>query len=158
MMFRHCLRVSILAAVVPVLACQVISASITSPSDWISGTGESISGSFGAFSNGLGKSSGSGGGKTDTTNQAYMRDVRVFAAHFARTGGTSQDFLRGIANVAADHGISDWESLPDTQRAIGAGLRDAGIEPAQLDALTARASDADPLVLALVREGYTSAR
>ena len=157
MLLRHCLRISLLVGLLPLLACQVISASITSPSDWVSGTGESISGSFNAFSDSLTKSSGSGG-KTDTTNQAYRRDVRVFAAHFARTGGTSQDFLRGVGNVAADHGISDWESLPDTQRAIGEGLRDAGIEPAQLDALTARASDADPMVLALVREGYASAR
>jgi hypothetical protein len=157
MMLRHCLRVSLLAGVLPLLACQVISASITSPSDWVSGTGESISGSFNVLSNSLSTSSGSGGAK-DAPKQAYHRDVRAFAAHFARTGGTSQDFLRGIGSVAAEHGITDWESQPDTHRAIGEGLRDAGIEPAQLDALTARASDADPMVLALVREGYATAR
>ena len=158
MVLRQCLRVSLLAGVLPLLACQVISASITSPSDWISGTGESISGSFNAFSNSLAKSSGSGGAAAPAPDQAYRRDVRVYAAHFARTGGTSQDFLRGIGAVAAEHGVSDWESLPATQQAIGEGLHDAGIEPAQLDALTAQASDADPAVLALVREGYASAR
>jgi hypothetical protein len=150
MMLRHCLVASLLACTLPLLACQVISASITSPSDWVSGTGESISGSFA----GLSRSSGSGGQPAKT---AYQRDVRAFAAHFAATGGSSQEFLRGIGSVAAEHGVSDWESSPDTHRAIGAGLRDAGIEPAQLDALTARASQADPVVLALVREGYASA-
>ena len=152
MMLRHCLRVSLLAGAIPLLACQVISASITSPSDWVSGTGNSISGSFESLS----RSSGSGG--TTAAKAAYRRDVRAFAALFASTGGTSQEFLRGIGSVAAEHGITDWESQPDTHRAIGEGLRDAGIEPAQLDALTARASDADPVVLALVREGYATAR
>ncbi len=153
MMLRRILQASLFTGVLPLLACQVITASITSPSDWISGTGESISGSFKTLS----RSSGSGG-KEAAPNQAYRRDVRAYAAHFARTGGTSQDFLRGIGTVAAEHGISDWESLPDTQQAIGEGLRDAGIQPAELDALTARARDADPAVLALVRDGYAAAR
>jgi hypothetical protein len=158
MMLRRTLPTSLLVAVLPLLGCQAISASITSPSDWISGTGESISGSFNAMSGSLSRSSDSSGGDKPAPDQAYRRDVRVYAAHFARTGGTSQDFLRGIGAVAAEHGISDWESLPATQQAIGEGLRDAGIQPAELDALTAQASDADPAVLALVREGYASAR
>jgi hypothetical protein len=151
-MLRQVLRVSLLAGVLPLLACQVISASITSPSDWVSGTGESISGSFESLS----ASSESKGG--DAAKLAYRRDVRAFAAHFARTGGAQQDFLRGIGAVAAEHGVTHWESQADTHRAIGEGLRDAGIDPAQLDALTARAADADPAVLALVRQGYATAK
>ena len=156
MLLRGTLVTSLLALALALAGCQAIMACLTSPSDSISGTGESISGSFNAFSNGVSKSSGSGG--STPAQQAYQRDVRAFAAYFAETGGTSQDFLRGLSSVAAAHGISDWESLPDTQRAIGAGLRDAGFEPAQLDALTARARGADPTVLALVREGYAAAR
>jgi hypothetical protein len=128
-------------------------ASSTSPSDWVSGTGESISGSLGGLSR---SSSGSGG--ADPARLAYRRDVRAFAAHFAATGGSSDDFLRGIGAVAAEHGVSHWESRPDTHRAIGEGLRDAGVAPTELDALVARADDADPAVLALVREGYAAAR
>jgi len=150
-MLRQFFGVSLLVGVLPLLACQVISASITSPSDWVSGTGNSISGSF----EGLSRSSGSGGG--DPAKLAYRRDVRAFAAHFARTGGTQPEFLRGIGAVAAEHGVTHWESQADTHRAIGEGLRDAGIDSAQLDALTSRATAADPAVLALVREGYASA-
>ena len=152
-MLRDGLRFGILAAVLPLLSCQVIGASLTSPSEWISGTGTSISGSF----RGLSNSSGSGGGGADTSNQAYRRDVRAYAAQFSAEG-SSDDFLRGIAQVAEEHGVSHWQANPDTLLAIGEGLRDAGVSPAELDALGARAEGADPAVVALVREGYRTAR
>jgi hypothetical protein len=118
----------------------------------VSGTGTSISGSF----RGLSRSSGSGGG--EAARQAYRRDVRAFAAHFAATGGGSDEFLRGIGSVAGEHGVTHWEGQADTHRAIGEGLADAGVEPAVFEALAAQATDTDPAVLALVREGYTHPR
>ena len=151
-MLRIALRLSVLSAALPLLACQVIYASITSPSDGVSGTGRSISGSF----EGLGRSSGSDGGSS-STNTAYRRDVRAYAAQFSRSGGSSDDFLRGIGQVAEEHGVSHWQSNPSTLLAIGAGLRDAGVTSAELDALAARAEGADPQVVALVREGYVTA-
>ena len=150
-MLRRITLVSALVAALPLLGCQVISASITSPSDWVSGTGESISGSFRSLS----RSSGSGGG--DAAKTAYRRDVRAFAVQFARTGGSSDDFLRGVGRVAEDHGVADWESDAATPFAIGAGLADAGVSEAELAALTGR-SDGDREVVALVREGYAAAR
>ena len=152
-MLRVWLRLSVLSALFPVLACQVIGASITSPSDWISGTGTSISGSFKA----LGVSSGSDGGG-DSSKTAYRRDVRAFAAQASQTGGSQAEFLRGIARVAEGHGLSHWEASPDTLLAIGEGLRDAGVSPAELEALGAGAEGAAPEVVALVREGYAAAR
>lgn len=152
-MLRNFFRLSVLSAVVPLLACQVIGASITSPSDWVSGTGTSISGSF----KGLSRSSGSEG-ESDASKTAYRRDVRAFAAQFSQTGGSSDDFLRGIAQVAEGHGVSHWEGSPDTLLAIGEGLHDAGVSRAELDALSARSDGADPQVVALVLEGYTEAR
>jgi hypothetical protein len=151
-MLRSFFRLSVLSAVVPLLACQVIGASITSPSDWVSGTGNSISGSF----RGLSRSSGSEG-ESESSKTAYRRDVRAFAAQFSQAGGSSDDFLRGIARVAGGHGVSHWEGSPDTLLAIGAGLRDAGVSRAELDALEARSGDADPQVVAFVLEGYATA-
>ena len=152
-MLRIGLRLGVLMAGFPLLACQVIGASITSPSDWVSGTGKSISGSFESLS----ASSGSDD-KSSSENTAYRRDVRAFAAQFSQTGGSSDDLLRGIAQVAAGHGVSHWEARPDTLLAIGAGLHDAGVSRAELDALNARSDGADPQVVALVLEGYTEAR
>jgi len=132
--------------------CQVLWASITSPSDWVSGTGTSISGSF----RGLSVSSGSEGGKSSDT--AYRRDVRAYAAEFAQAGGNSDDFLRGIGLVAESHGVSHWEGRSDTLLAIGEGLHDAGVSRSDVEALGARATGADPRVAALVLEGYAAAR
>jgi hypothetical protein len=146
--YATCLALSGLLALT---GCQVLWASITSPSDWVSGTGRSISGSF----EGLSRSSGSGGGSSNT---AYRRDVRAFAAGFAKAGGSSDDFLRGIGRVAESHGVSHWEGRSDTLLAIGEGLRDAGVSESHVEALGARATGADPRVAALVLEGYAAAR
>jgi hypothetical protein len=142
-----------LAAVLSLAGCQTLWASITSPSDWISGTGESISNSLRGLSVNSGSDSGSSGsrGAADT---AYRQDVRAFAAEFARAGGSSDDFLRGIGRVAESHGVSHWEGRADTLLAIGAGLRDAGVSRADVEALGTRAAGADSRVAALVLEGY----
>jgi hypothetical protein len=145
-------RVAVLLVSVALAGCQVISASITSPSDWVSGTGTSISGSF----KGLSRSSGSGG--DGDSSSAYRRDVRAYAAEFADVGGSSADFLRGIGQVAEHHGVTHWESNDSTLVAIGEGLRDAGVSPSEIEALGARADDADPRVVARVLEGYSTAR
>ena len=152
MSLRSFATVLAFAGIFALTGCQVLWASITSPSDWVSGTGTSISGSF----RGLSTSSGSGGG--GSTDTAYRRDVRAFAAEFAQAGGSSDDFLRGIGRVAESHGVSHWEGRADTALAIGEGLRDAGVRPAELDALGAQAGDANREVVALVREGYATAR
>jgi hypothetical protein len=151
-MLRHCLRVSVLFVTLPLFACQVIVASVTSPSDWVSGTGESISGSF----RGLSTSSGSGG--KDEAKTAYRRDVRAFAAQFAVAGGSSDEFLRGIGRVAEGHGVTHWEGDADTLAAIGEGLSDAGVSAADIEALRVRSAEADPQVVARVLEGYAAAR
>ncbi|MEN8162210.1 MAG: hypothetical protein ABFS41_19220 [Myxococcota bacterium] len=145
-------RFTVVLASIALAGCQVISASITSPSDWVSGTGKSISGSF----EGLSASSGSSGGGESSV--AYRRDVRAYAAEFAGASGSSEDFLRGIGRVAGGHGVTHWEANPDTMRAIGEGLRDAGVRPDEMQALGARGGDADPRVFALVLEGYDAAR
>jgi hypothetical protein len=149
-MLLRCFAVVLVS--VALAGCQVISASITSPSDWVSGTGRSISGSF----EGLSVSSGSEGAKQSSS--AYRRDVRAYSAEFASAGGSSADFLRGIGRVAGHHGVTHWESNDATLVAIGEGLRDAGVSPSEMETLGARTGDADPRVVARVLEGYSAAR
>ena len=151
MLLRRLATLLAFTGLLALTGCQALWASITSPSDWVSGTGRSISGSF----EGLSRSSGSGGG---TSNTAYRRDVRAFSAEFAQAGGSSDDFLRGIGRVAESHGVTHWEGRSDTLLAIGEGLSDAGVSRADVEALGAQATGADPRVAALVLEGYTAAR
>jgi hypothetical protein len=149
---RRLLLVLVCLAVVPLGGCQVLWASITSPSDWIAGSSESISGSVRSIS----RSSGSGGGTPSSL--AYRRDVRAWAADFAAAGrGTQDDFLRGIGRIAESHGVTHWEADPATLVAIGEGLGDAGWSAERMEGLRGDLADVPASQVELVLEGYRSA-
>jgi hypothetical protein len=116
-----------LAATLLTFGCQLISASIISPSDSISGTGHAIGGSSEAIS-------GSSGSDADSDKATYERDMRQHVASFVRAGGQAANFAPGATRVATSHGISDWEADSKTSGAIGAGLADAKQNPAQAEA------------------------
>jgi len=121
------LLLAILAALLPAYGCQVISASITSPSDSISGTGKAIGGSSQAVS----MSSGSGGDSDDKSKPSYERDLREYTASFVRAGAKPDQYKTGVTRIAASHGISNWEADSKTPDAIGAGLGSAQQSEAQ---------------------------
>ncbi|MGH7291517.1 MAG: hypothetical protein ACREJT_09920, partial [Myxococcota bacterium] len=101
MLQRRALWVAVIAATFAGYGCQVIMASITSPSDSISGTGHAIAGVFNAIST----SSGSGGGGS-AKGDSYERDLREYTVMFMRSGGTQADFMRGVSRIAENHGIA----------------------------------------------------
>src|SRR5262245_23838279 len=148
---RRALLTSLLA-LAPVLGCSSLSEISTSPSDSIAASSRSISGSFDAIS----ASSGSGRGSAMTPNRtSYGRDLRAYTAVFT-TAGSREDFLRGVARIAEDHGISHWEADPTTPFAIGQGLRDARwSEPQMAEFLDQVGRDKPAAQLAL--EGYRQA-
>jgi hypothetical protein len=144
--------VAILATGLSLTGCQVLWASITSPSDWVSGSSTSLSGS----SEGFLVSSGSGG--HDGGGTAYLDDVRVLTAAVAADGGSADEFLREVGRLSAAHGVAHWEDEAGTYRAIGAGLFDAGVEETEIGAaLGELGADGPHDAPALVLEGYRTA-
>jgi hypothetical protein len=137
-------------ALVSLPGCQVLWASITSPSDWIAGSSESIAGSVRSIS----RSSGS---PAEKTSLAYRRDVRAWAAEFVREGGAQDEFLRGIGRIAETHGLTHWQADPATLVAVGEGLRDAGWSGEQMKRLRSDLADVQARSVELVFEGYRSA-
>ncbi len=147
---RRALLAAALIATLPAFGCKVISAIIEIPSDISAGSSRSIAGSFDAIST----SSGSGGSTEPTTNTtSYQRDLRQYAAVFVKGSGTTDEFLRGVAQIAEDHGITHWESDAITPRAIGEGLRDAQLSEAQMDAFVDSVGRDKPAAQ-LALEGY----
>jgi hypothetical protein len=128
--------------------CALV-ASITSPSDWVSGTGRSISGTFEAVSG----SSGSGGGSAQNADP-YGDDVRVYTAAALEQGGPGAGFSRELGRIALRHGISHWEGAPSTFRGLGAGVRGAGLGEAALDALLAGLGHPGPGERELAMQGF----
>lgn len=149
MSLRRMFLVLACLAVVPLAGCQVLWASITSPSDWIAGSSESIAGSVRSIS----RSSGSPAAKSTL---AYRRDVRAWAGAFAQDGGTQDEFLRGIGRIAETHGLTHWQADPATLVAIGEGLRDAGWSAEQMERLRGELADVQAGSVDLVFEGYRS--
>jgi len=116
-----------LAATHFTFGCQLISASLTSASDSISGTGHAIGGSSDAVS-------WSSEREPDGDQASYQRDMRQYVASFVRSGGQTVDFAPGAARIASSYGISNWEADSKTPDAIGAGLADAKQNSAQTQA------------------------
>jgi hypothetical protein len=77
-------------------------------------------------------SSGSSGGKADA---AYLDEVRSFSAGFATSGGDATAFRRGLGSIAERRGIHDWEDDDATCKAIGQGLKRAGLTQDKAKAL-----------------------
>ena len=73
-------------------------------------------------------SKSSGGGEDDS---AYRDEVATYTAGYASAGGDAAAFRRGIASIAEKRGIHDWQDDDATCRAIGAGLKKAGLTSTQ---------------------------
>jgi hypothetical protein len=72
--------------------------------------------------------------KSSSPEAAYRDDVRDYTAAHVQSGGTVDELRRQIGELAAKHGITDWEDNESTFRAIGAGLAKAGYRQLQVDA------------------------
>lgn len=130
MVFERALLAAVLVAVLPMSGCKLISDSVTSPSDSITGTGHAIGGSFEAIS----VSSGTGPSH-DAKESSYVRDLRQYVGVFLQRGeGTSRDFQRGVSRIAESHGITHWEAEAATPYAIGQGLREANLSEREMRA------------------------
>ena len=96
----------------------------------ISHSSESISTSVSSpFKSSSGSSSG---GESDT---AYLGEVRSYTAGFAASGGDVTAFRRGIGAIAERRGLHDWEDDDATCKAIGEGLKRAGLTQDKAQAL-----------------------
>jgi hypothetical protein len=96
-------------------------------------------------------------GGDDEPAPAYQADVELFAREVALRPELERGFERGIGQIAERHGISHWEARPETLRAIGAGLREAGLREAQVEPFLARVGREAGSDRALVLEGYRRA-
>jgi len=95
----------------------------------ISNSSESISTSMSSpFKSSSGSSSGEG-------DEAYLSEVQSFTAGFAASGGDVTAFRRGIGSIAERRGLHDWEDDDPTCKAIGQGLKRAGLTQDKAQAL-----------------------
>ena len=99
--------------------------------------------------------SSSGGSDSKYAEKTYLSDVSAYTASVAKSDDADA-FLQELGSIAKENGITDWERDTATYKAIGTGLRRAGIGLDQvkdvyfIQALTAKEKNA----LVLILESY----
>jgi len=119
---------------------------------------ESASDSSGSVSDSVGSSSDSSGSSSGGDGEsAYHEDLRTYTVAHVHTDGRPEALRLGLAEVALERGVSNWEALPGSFVAIGQGLAEGGVEERDLEPFRhAFGGPGSPAVEALER-GYASA-
>jgi hypothetical protein len=72
--------------------------------------------------------------RSSSPSDEYRNDVRDFTAAYMKSGGDPSQLKAQVSTIAEKHGVTDWESSKSTYEGIGAGLAQAGVTPAELEA------------------------
>ena len=90
------------------------------------------------------------------TNPDYQQDVSTATAIAMESGASSQDILRSVGKVAADYGVTDWESQEATYQAIGKGIKLAGADVRRAKSLAHELAGNDQSAMSVLLAGYRS--
>jgi hypothetical protein len=125
--------------------------------DSFSDSSGSVSDSLGSFSDSSASSSGSSGDDT-----AYRNDVREYTVAYLRdhvgAEGSPEALRLGISEVALTRGITNWEALPSTFLAVGAGFAEAGLTLAEAEPYRNALAPPDSASAQSMIEGHSRVR
>ena len=95
--------------------------------------------------------------RSSSPSDEYRDDVRDFTGAYMKSGGDPSKLKAEVSSVAAKHGVTDWEASKSTYEGIGAGLADAGVNDAELEAYKRTIATSDEQAQ-WMQEGYDSAK
>lgn len=95
--------------------------------------------------------------RSSSPSDAYEDDVRGFTAAYMKSGGDPSQLRAEVSTVAAKHGVTDWEASKETYVGIGAGMAEAEVTSAELEAYK-RTIATDDEQAQWMQEGYDSAK
>jgi len=90
------------------------------------------------------------------TNPDYQQDVSTATAIAMESGASSQDILRSVGKVAADYGVTDWESQEATYQAIGKGIKIAGVDAQRAKSLALEIAGSNQAAMGVLLDAYQS--
>jgi len=121
--------------------------------------GCSFSASSESISNSISSPFTSSSASSKSDEERYEDDVADYAEAFAKGGGGElESFKRGLAGIAEDRGISDWEANPNTWSSIGAGLGRSDINDAAFSGYQESWAGGDSTRMELMQQGFDKAR
>lgn len=90
---------------------------------------------------------------------AFQEETEAYTAAYVVAGSVDHDsFQRGLSDVAARRGISDWENNPETWTSVGRGLGRSQLSDGAVTDYVATLSAADEALVTLVMQGYATTR
>lgn len=113
----------------------------------------SIESSLDVLSSPFESSSASSGGEEVA---AFQEETEGYTATYVAAGNTQADsFQKGLSDIAAQRGISDWEANPGTWTSVGRGMGQTGISEAAAADFAESLAAGDEQIVALLMQGYS---
>ena len=84
----------------------------------------------------------------------YVREVRDYTYQYVLSGGSLEEFARGLGPIAEKRGVADWENDPQTYEGIGRGLKRTGVSGERLEQLKQQLADSNPEREAWIQKAY----
>ena len=117
--------------------------------------------SFSASSKSASDSSGSltssGSSSDSQTNKKYSQEVSDYTIAYVKSSVANADynsFAKGISDIAAKAGISNWEQESSTYVAIGQGLKRAGATGVTYDTYKSNFAHDNAANMKSIQQGY----
>lgn len=149
--FKHnCFKAMLLALPLIVTGC-----SFSDSSKSISNSSESISDSVGSLSDSI-TSSGSSQSNKDKKYENEVSDYTMAYVKSSHADADYNSYLKGLSDIAAKIGIVNWDQEPKTYRAIGKGLKKAGIEGVAYETYKKNFAGSDQQHMQSIQKGYES--
>lgn len=108
--------------------------------------------------------SGSSRSSSDSSSPAraearrYEQDVADYTEAYVVSGGGDGAFLRGVGELAAKSGVSDWESDDNTWEGIGRGLARVEVSDVQLEVYKSNWTGGNADKMKRIQSGYDAER
>ena len=101
------------------------------------------------------ESSSASSRSSESSAAKFRNQVIDYTASFAAGQGDFDVFMQGIASLAAQYGVTNWQSDPKTYVAIGQGLKKAKASSGQVEAFVVNVAKGDATKAAAIRQGYS---
>jgi hypothetical protein len=145
-------------AVILVLPLIVAGCSFSDSSGSLSDSSGSISDSVGSLSESSGSIASSKSSQSNK-DRKYENEVSDYTMAYVKSSHADADYngyLKGLSDIAAKIGIVNWDQNPKTYRAIGKGLKKAGIEGVAYETYKKNFAGSDAENMQNIQKGYES--
>lgn len=94
-------------------------------------------------------------------SKKYQNEVADYTMAYVKSSQPNADyntFLKGISDIAAKEGVTNWDQDSLTYMGIGKGLKKADVEGVAYETYKKNFAEGDPKKMEAIQDGYESAK